>query len=221
MKGRYPVCCLFIEVDAAEVDVNIHPAKREVKFHREKAVRQWVAQAVRDTLLKFHAPVPGARPGAIAPSKPAQPPLSLQPLPAPAPQPQPRELPNWPVSPIPAAPPPKNSPNLRASSPAGPGLRSTRPVPSYQYPRKSARQTTDRGADQRPGGRQKNQAQTQKEVSRLEVLIQQQMVRLDTRNKRLLDSLKLIARNAFYGALRPPSRPPTTTIGIITNCFEI
>jgi len=29
------------------------------------------------------------------------------------------------------------------------------------------------------------------------------MVRLDTRNKRLLDSLKLIARNAFYQALEP------------------
>src|SRR5208282_3074627 len=56
MKGRYPVCCLFIEVNPAEVDVNIHPAKREVKFHREKTVRQLVAQAVRETLLRLHAP---------------------------------------------------------------------------------------------------------------------------------------------------------------------
>jgi hypothetical protein len=47
------------------------------------------------------------------------------------------------------------------------------------------------------------QAQTQKEISRLESLIQQQMVRLDTRNKRLMDSLKFIARNAFYQALAP------------------
>jgi len=47
------------------------------------------------------------------------------------------------------------------------------------------------------------QAQTEKEVSRLEALIQQQRVRLDTRNKRLMDSLKLIARNAFYQALQP------------------
>jgi len=47
------------------------------------------------------------------------------------------------------------------------------------------------------------QAHTEKEVSRLEALIQQQMVRRDTRNKRLLDSLKLIARNAFYQALQP------------------
>ncbi len=54
MKGRYPVCCLFLEIDPAAVDVNIHPAKREVKFHREAEVRRLVAQAVRETLLAFH-----------------------------------------------------------------------------------------------------------------------------------------------------------------------
>lgn len=56
MKGRYPVCCLFLEVDPAAVDVNVHPQKREVKFREEPAVRRLVARAVRDTLLKFHAP---------------------------------------------------------------------------------------------------------------------------------------------------------------------
>ena len=62
MKGRYPVCCLFLEIDPAAVDVNIHPAKREVKFHREAEVRRLVAQAVRQTLLDFHAakPEPGS-----------------------------------------------------------------------------------------------------------------------------------------------------------------
>ncbi len=54
MKGRYPVCCLFLELDPAAVDVNIHPAKREVKFHREFEVRRLVTQAVRQTLLAFH-----------------------------------------------------------------------------------------------------------------------------------------------------------------------
>jgi DNA mismatch repair protein MutL len=54
MKGRYPVCCLFLEIDPAAVDVNIHPSKREVKFHREAEVRRHVAQAVREALLKFH-----------------------------------------------------------------------------------------------------------------------------------------------------------------------
>ena len=55
MKGRYPVCCLFLEIDPAAVDVNIHPAKREVKFHRESEIRKLVAQAVQETLLAFHA----------------------------------------------------------------------------------------------------------------------------------------------------------------------
>src|SRR5258708_21824524 len=55
MKGRYPVCCLFLELDPAAVDVNIHPAKKEVKFHRESEVRRLVAQAVQKTLLSFHS----------------------------------------------------------------------------------------------------------------------------------------------------------------------
>ncbi len=58
MKGRYPVCCLFLEVDPAAVDVNIHPAKREVKFHREWDVRRFVAQAVRQALMAFHQVAP-------------------------------------------------------------------------------------------------------------------------------------------------------------------
>jgi DNA mismatch repair protein MutL len=81
MKGRYPVCCLFLEIDPALVDVNIHPAKREVKFHNERAVRHLVAQAVRETLLAFHggAPSPAgtasatARTAAESPSEPIPP----------------------------------------------------------------------------------------------------------------------------------------------------
>jgi len=55
MKGRYPVCCLFLEIDPAAVDVNIHPSKREVKFHRESEIRKLVGRAVKETLLAFHA----------------------------------------------------------------------------------------------------------------------------------------------------------------------
>jgi len=74
MKGRYPVCCLFLEIDPAAVDVNIHPAKREVKFHREFEVRKLVTQAVRDTLLAFHSePV---KPTATV--KPPSPPSELK-----------------------------------------------------------------------------------------------------------------------------------------------
>ncbi|MGA2280407.1 MAG: DNA mismatch repair endonuclease MutL [Verrucomicrobiota bacterium] len=62
MKGRYPVCCLFLEIDPAAVDVNIHPAKREVKFHREFEIRKLVAQAVQETLLAFHGQESKAQP---------------------------------------------------------------------------------------------------------------------------------------------------------------
>ena len=60
MRGRYPVCCLFLEIDPAAVDVNVHPQKREVKFREEQAVRRLVAKAVRDTLLAFHGNAGGA-----------------------------------------------------------------------------------------------------------------------------------------------------------------
>jgi DNA mismatch repair protein MutL len=96
MKGRFPVCCLFLELDPAAVDVNVHPSKREVKFHREFEIRKFVAQAIRESLLAFHAP-PEAKPESRPPepveqqlamdgpieSKPqmATPPLSEFPLP--------------------------------------------------------------------------------------------------------------------------------------------
>ena len=77
----------------------------------------------------------------------------------------------------------------------------------HQHPRKSVQRTERIAALTKDLAQaQQDQAKTQKEVSRLEVLIEQQMVRLDTRNKRLLDSLKLIARNAFYPALQPFKR---------------
>ncbi|MGO8674871.1 MAG: DNA mismatch repair endonuclease MutL [Limisphaerales bacterium] len=78
MKGRYPVCCLFLEIDPAAVDVNIHPAKREVRFHQEGEVRRLVAQAVRETLLRL-APSPqstvhGARSEEPSPQPAVRPP---------------------------------------------------------------------------------------------------------------------------------------------------
>jgi len=101
MKGRYPVCCLFIEIDPGEVDVNIHPSKREVKFHREAEVRRMVAQAVRETLLKFHSGEPDPRRTekafAPAPAVPEQPaPVAVSARQA--------ALPHLPEPPIPVAP---------------------------------------------------------------------------------------------------------------------
>jgi len=57
-SGRYPVCIIFIDVPTAQVDVNVHPAKAEVKFEREREVRGSVYKAVRQT-LGAHLLIPG------------------------------------------------------------------------------------------------------------------------------------------------------------------
>jgi DNA mismatch repair protein MutL len=60
MKGRYPVAILFLEMDPAGVDVNIHPAKREVRFHDDFTIRHFVVKAVQETLGAF-AGTPAAK----------------------------------------------------------------------------------------------------------------------------------------------------------------
>jgi len=50
MKGQHPVTFLFIEMDPAAVDVNVHPAKREVRFRNSAEIREAVVEATRRTL---------------------------------------------------------------------------------------------------------------------------------------------------------------------------
>ncbi len=49
-SGTYPAAVLFIEAPPAEVDVNVHPAKTEVRFLHEGAVLAFVRDAVADAL---------------------------------------------------------------------------------------------------------------------------------------------------------------------------
>ncbi len=48
--GRYPLAFLFLAVDAKELDVNIHPNKRAVRFDDEAAVEAFVTAAVKEAL---------------------------------------------------------------------------------------------------------------------------------------------------------------------------
>jgi len=49
-KGRYPPAFLFLEIEPQEVDVNVHPAKREVRFRNDSVIRRFVLGAITDTL---------------------------------------------------------------------------------------------------------------------------------------------------------------------------
>lgn len=50
--GRHPIAYLFLEVPAEDLDVNIHPNKREVRFHREQDVEDFVHLSLRQVLHK-------------------------------------------------------------------------------------------------------------------------------------------------------------------------
>lgn len=57
MVGRFPIAMLFIEVPPTQVDVNVHPAKAEVRFREELGIFSLVQRAVRKALLAS-SPVP-------------------------------------------------------------------------------------------------------------------------------------------------------------------
>jgi len=94
MRGQFPVTFLFIEIDPALVDVNIHPTKREVRFRDEVAVRQAVTDAVRAALepkgaavrplpvSSVEAAAPAVLPISVESAVPTVPPIPVPPTPA-------------------------------------------------------------------------------------------------------------------------------------------
>jgi len=61
MKGKFPGCVLSVTVPVTAVDVNVHPAKTQVKFAREREVFDAVYHTVLDCLNAKGAPIPAAK----------------------------------------------------------------------------------------------------------------------------------------------------------------
>ena len=49
-RGRYPMGVVLLEIDPAELDVNTHPTKKQVRFKREREVKSFVFRAVQSAL---------------------------------------------------------------------------------------------------------------------------------------------------------------------------
>ena len=86
--GVYPAALLFIETPLEEVDVNVHPAKTEVRFRRQAAVADAVREAVRNALASAAYTPPEAQTQTQTEYVPS--PLPTQPQPRIEYQPQPR-----------------------------------------------------------------------------------------------------------------------------------
>lgn len=104
MKGRFPVAVLFLEIDPAALDVNIHPAKREVRFHDDATLRHFVVRAVQETLRELEQ-APLSVPLTVPEKKsvPVETPSAPSPEPAATPQPLRQETLAIPATPPPAS----------------------------------------------------------------------------------------------------------------------
>jgi DNA mismatch repair protein MutL len=75
MKNRYPTGVILIDINPAEADFNVHPTKREVRFRRDREVRDFVSRAVGSALTSRKMIPPLLARPLLAPRPGAQPPI--------------------------------------------------------------------------------------------------------------------------------------------------
>lgn len=136
--GLHPALFLYMEVEPALVDVNVHPAKKEVRFRRSADVVNTIVEAVSNTLQKharreIHAPAAGPGPERHLPEAPPSAPREEKAL-----------RPGHPLPPSPAKACTASSPSspcTPVSSPAGTSqtrrtvpVAPLRPIPLKQVP---------------------------------------------------------------------------------------
>lgn len=74
--GRFPACLLYLTMPTAEVDVNVHPTKHEVRFQQPRLVHDFIASQVAEALMNvsatdapaFHHDEPLATPETFSPT---------------------------------------------------------------------------------------------------------------------------------------------------------
>ncbi|MGI8603610.1 MAG: DNA mismatch repair endonuclease MutL [Verrucomicrobiales bacterium] len=70
-RGQHPLCFLFVEMDPAAVDVNVHPSKKEVRFRDGLGVQATLAALIHERLRTPSSHSAGRPSGVSTPARPA------------------------------------------------------------------------------------------------------------------------------------------------------